>query len=124
AAACAPGSQEERDHRYLYAFFGEDFIRELETLDSEFLKSGNKLLSLHSMDSTSLSSALFLLALAKNSVRHEILDEFQRMLDADLPAAEQRFLEASGPTGLCCKKFPLLAANARFQSMRGFFDSE
>ena len=40
-------------------------------VSSEFLKSGNKLLSLRSMDTTSLASALFVLALAKNSTRQE-----------------------------------------------------
>lgn len=50
-------TQEDRDAKYLYAFFGDDFIRELEVMDSEFLKTGNKLLSLHSMDTTSLAAA-------------------------------------------------------------------
>ena len=48
-------------------------MTELRAMDSEFLKNGNKLLSLHSMDTTSLASSLFLLALAKNDVRAEIL---------------------------------------------------
>jgi hypothetical protein len=122
-AVCPPGSQSARDEKYLYAFFGQDFIQELIALDSEFLHTGNKLLSLHSMDSTSLSSALFLLALAKNSTRREILDEFERMTATDLPAAEMSFLEAAG-FDRDCKKFPLLGGNARFQSLRGFFDAE
>jgi hypothetical protein len=122
-ATCPPGSQAARDQRYLYAFFGQDFIQELESLDSEFLKTGNKLLSLHSMDSTSLSAALFLLALAKNTTRVEILEEFQRMTRDDLPQAEQWFLEAGG-ADKDCKKFTLLGYNARFQSLRGFFDAE
>ena len=95
--ASPPGSQAARDQKYLYAFFGQDFIQELETLDSEFLKTGNKLLSLHSMDSTSLSSALFLLALAKNTTRYEILAEFARLTSVDLPAAEMAYFEAAGP---------------------------
>src|SRR5262249_51625260 len=122
-ATCPPGSQALRDQKYLYAFFGQDFIQELESLDSEFLKSGNKLLTLHSMDSTSLSAALFLLALAKNSTRQEILQEFERLLNDYLPAAEQSYVEAAGPDK-DCHKFPLLAYNARFQSLRGFFDAE
>jgi hypothetical protein len=123
ALTCPPGSQGARDQKYLYAFFGQDFIQELEALDSEFLKTGNKLLSLHSMDSTSLASALFLLALAKNSTRQEILEEFARMTATELPAAEMAFFEEAGPAK-DCKKFQLLAYNARFQSLRGFFDAE
>jgi hypothetical protein len=131
AAACPPGSQAARDEKYLYAFFGKDFIQELEALDSEFLHTGNKLLSLHSMDSTSLASALFLLALAKNGTRREILDVFENMIAVELPDAEMSFFEEGGPDQDCnkvphkdCNKFPLLAANARFRSLRGFFDAE
>ncbi len=127
-----PGdTQEARDWRYLNAFFGADFINELRAQDSEFLRSGNKLLSLHSMDTTSLASALFVLALAKNTTRMEILREFQEMLRAELPQAEMAFYEAAG----CVKpggnikpgakhKLMLLANNARFQSFLGFFNAE
>ncbi|MFN9290565.1 MAG: hypothetical protein ACK6EB_21070, partial [Planctomyces sp.] len=38
--------KQKRDQRYLYAFFGADFIGELEELDSELLNTENKLLSL------------------------------------------------------------------------------
>lgn len=126
-------TQEERDRKYLYSFFGEDFVRELEVMDSEFLKTGNKLLSLHSMDSTSLASAMFLMALAKNSTRLEILQTFEGMLSGQLPMAEQNYFEA----GLTCDgkhklfdkycrrdDFQLLSGNARFQSIRGLFDAE
>ncbi|MBI1913276.1 MAG: hypothetical protein HYS12_00735 [Planctomycetes bacterium] len=116
-------TQEFRDQKYLYAFFGKDFIDELQTLDSEFLKTGNKLLSLHSMDTTSLASALFVLALAKNSTRLEILQEFERMLQQELPVAEQDYF-AAGISGKEHGKFQLLADNARFQSFRGFFNAE
>ncbi len=129
-----PGlTQEERDRKYLHAFFGEDFIRELEAMDSEFLKTGNKLLSLHSMDSTSLASALFIMALAKNTIRAEILHAFDGMMAGELPMAEQNYFEA----GLTCDgkhklfdkyckrdEFQLLSGNARFQSLRGMFDAE
>lgn len=131
----SPGeSQLDRDQRYVYAFFGKDFIDELRTMDSEFLHSGNKLLSLHSMDSTSLSSALTLMALAKNSTRHEILLRFEEFCQGSLPLAEQIFVESS--LGCCpqkhkalfckCKQQPvcLLAQNAKFQSLRGFFDAQ
>ena len=94
-----PGmTQEERDRKYLYSFFGEDFIRELEVMDSEFLMTGNKLLSLHSMDSTSLASAMFIMALAKNTTRMQILQTFEGMMAGELPMAEQNYFEA----GLTC----------------------
>ena len=90
-----PGlTQEQRDRKYLYEFFGADFIHELAAMDSEFLRSGNKLLSLHSMDSTSLASALFMMALAKNSTRMAILEEFHASLQGSLPAMEQNYFEA------------------------------
>ncbi len=123
-------SQEGRDHRYLYAFFGKEFIDELAAMDSEFLKTGNKLLSLHSMDTTSLSSALNLLALAKNSTRLEILEEFQQMTQGELPMIEASYLEAGMTAckkrfGLRCPpKFYPMADRARFESLRGFFNSQ
>ncbi len=130
----APGiTPEERDQKYLYSFFGEDFIRELEVMDSEFLKTGNKLLSIHSMDSTSLASALFIMALAKNSTRMEILQVFEGMMAADLPAAEQSYFAAGYSCGgkhkrfqkhCHCEDFCFLSNNARFQSIRGFFDAD
>ncbi len=117
--------QELRDRKYQEAFFGIDFINELHTIDSEFLHTGNKLLSLHSMDTTSLASALFMLALAKNETRLEILQEFKAMLEGDLPEAENTFELSSGRTGKehHHKVLPL-AQNARFQSFIGFFNSE
>lgn len=129
-----PGmTQEERDRKYLYSFFGDDFIRELEVMDSEFLQTGNKLLSLHSMDSTSLASAMFIMALAKNTTRMEILQAFDGMMAGELPMAEQNYFEA-GLTcdgkhrlfdGFCKRDdFQLLSGNARFQSIRGLFDAE
>jgi hypothetical protein len=133
AGECAGLPQEERDRRYLYSFFGQDFIRELEVMDSEFLKTGNKLLSIHSMDTTSLASALFIMALAKNGTRLEILQTFEGMMAGELPLAEQSYFEA----GLTCdgkhrlfdryckrEDFQLLSGNARFQSIRGLFDAE
>jgi len=121
-------TQEARDRKYLHAFFGKDFIDELTLLDSEFLKTGNKLLSLHSMDSTSLSSALFLMALAKNEVRREILVEFQAQLQGELPNAEFNYYLAGltpEKCDACCdKKHYMLAQNAKFQSFIGFFNTE
>lgn len=119
-------TQEQRDEKYLYAFFGCDFIQALEDMDSEFLQSGNKLLSIHSMDTTSLSSALFVLALAKNDIRQQILARFYASIEADLPNAECQFLYQGGITK--ANKHPhkmnLLAPYANFQSFRGFFDHE
>ena len=86
-------TQADRDARYLYGFFGQDFVDELASMDSEFLRTGNKLLSLHSMQTTSLASALGILSLAKNSKRHEILLEFKRLIGHDLPNAESRFIQ-------------------------------
>ncbi|MCA9228194.1 MAG: hypothetical protein KDA47_21375, partial [Planctomycetales bacterium] len=130
AMAQYPGeTQEDRDRRYLYSFFGKDFIDELDTLDSEFLRTGNKLLSLHSMDTTSLSTALNLMALAKNSTRMEILQQFDELCQAELPRAEQSYLEASMSECKqkhhgCQPEFCLMADNARFESLRGFFNTE
>ncbi|WZO98245.1 hypothetical protein EP7_005304 [Isosphaeraceae bacterium EP7] len=132
AALCPDGTtQEARDAKYVSAFFGEDFVRELQTIDSEFLHSGNKVLSLHSMDSTSLASALFLMALAKNETRQEILAEFHASMAGDLPAAELNYFEAGGDRGQKHKHaqhkkdaFVLLAANAKFQSLTGYFNHD
>ncbi|QDV41018.1 hypothetical protein Enr13x_08560 [Stieleria neptunia] len=80
--------QIDRDRKYLYAFFGRDFIDELYEMDSEFLNSENKVLGLHSMDTISLHQALFVLALAKNDVRQRILAQFMMMVRNDLVQAE------------------------------------
>ena len=130
AATLAPNcTQADRDQRYLYAFFGKDFTDELTILDSEFLKTGNKLLSLHSMDSTSLSAGLFLLALAKNDVRAEIIAEFQGLVQGQLPQAEIEYYLAGLSQPKCCdackdKKEYLLAYNSKFQSFVGFFNAQ
>lgn len=123
-----PTGQLSRDYRYLVAFFGADFLRELQVMDSEFLRTGNKLLSLHSMDSTSLASTLFLISLAKNEVRREILEEFDRLLQTELPNAEYAYIT---PMAATCDKqlghkgaYQLFAAHARFQSLRGFLNGE
>ncbi|MEI7698517.1 MAG: hypothetical protein WCK86_01870 [Planctomycetia bacterium] len=140
-AVCPPGMpQQDRDFRYQEAFFGEEFIQELRAMDSEFLRTGNKILSLHSMDTTSLSNALFLLALAKNDVRQEILAEFMTSVQHRLPEYELQFYQGSAPRpawrdrtlaekikpGALREKhlpdFQLLGQNAQFASFRGFFD--
>jgi hypothetical protein len=87
-------SQELRDRRYLYAFYGSDFIGELEELDSELLNTDNKLLSLHSMDTISLPGAMFALAHADHPVRHRVLMRFQELIAGDLPMREIEYLRS------------------------------
>jgi hypothetical protein len=77
-----------RDMRYLYGFFGQDFVDTLYRMDSEFLHTENQILSLHSMDSISRNRALFLIGLAKNSVRQRILERFQQYILNDLATME------------------------------------
>lgn len=126
---CEGLTQQERDEKYLHAFFGKEFIAELYEMDSEFLRTGNKLLSLHSMDSTSLAQALFLLALAKNDVRMAILQEFERLTTCQLPQDEQEYFTASsaaykfGPP-FHKQKYQFLGHNARFVSLKGYFNAE
>lgn len=87
-------TQDLRDRRYLYAFFGSDFISELEEMDSELLNTENKLLSLHSMDSISLAGAMFVLAHADHPVRQQILLRFQELIAGDLPMREAEFVQS------------------------------
>jgi hypothetical protein len=77
-----------RDMRYLYGFFGQDFVDTLYRMDSEFLHTENQILSLHSMDSISRNRALFLIGLAKNSVRQRILERFEQYILNDLATME------------------------------------
>src|SRR5258708_31536817 len=80
------------------------------------------------MDSRSLSAGLFLMALAKNDVRRDILAAFQAQLEADLPQMEFNYYMAGlsgGKCEACCdKKQYMLAYNAKFQSFFGFFNVE
>lgn len=85
---------EQRDRRYLYAFFGSDFISELEEMDSELLNSENKMLSLHSMDTVSLAGALFVMAHADHPVRQRIAMRFQELLAGELPQRETEYVQA------------------------------
>ena len=80
--------QIDRDRKYVYSFFGRDFVDELYEMDSEFLRTENKLLSIHAMDTVSLPQATFVLALAKNSIRERILDRFMELVQTELPVAE------------------------------------
>lgn len=137
-AECPNGDQAARDEKYLYSFFGKDFIDELREMDSEFLKTGNKLLSLHSMDTTSLASALFVMALAKNDTRMEILATFNSKLECELPGNESTYHQAGYvphfwgdgknkmkktlETGKNIEK-RLMAFNAKFVNFAGFFNA-
>lgn len=87
-------TSEQRDRRYLYAFFGSDFISELEEMDSELLNTENKMLSLHSMDTVSLAGALFVMAHADHPVRQRIVMRFQELLAGELPQRETEYVQA------------------------------
>jgi hypothetical protein len=89
-----PTTQEMRDRRYLYNFYGADFIGELEELKSELLNTDNKLLSLHSMDTISLAGAMFVLAHADHPVRQRILMRFQQLIAGDLMQREIEYVRA------------------------------
>lgn len=121
------GDLSSHQEKYLRAFFGKQFIDELQEMDSEFLRADNKLLSLHSMDSTSLAQALFLMALAKNDARQEILFEFERLTTCELPIAETEYFNASGAKWkfgppLHKQKYQFLGHNAKFLSLKGQFN--
>jgi len=87
--------QVDRDRRYLYSFFGRDFIDELYAMNSEFLNTENKLLSLHAMDTVSLNRALFIVVLAKNDVRSRIVSRFLESTKTELADAEFDFRRSS-----------------------------
>ena len=87
-------TSEQRDRRYLYAFFGSDFISELEEMDSELLNTENKMLSLHSMDTVSLAGALFVMAHADHPVRQRIVMRFQELLAGELPQRETEYVQS------------------------------
>ncbi len=118
--------QVDRDRKYLYSFFGRDFIDELYAMDSEFLYSGNKILSLHSMDTVSRSNALFVMALAKNSVRQKILERYLYLIRCELPKAEYDFRKASNvlPCDRNTQREIMHKAKElyTFRSLRGMFD--
>jgi hypothetical protein len=86
-------SKEDHRWRYMYTFFGSDFINELRRMNSELLQQDNKLLSLHSMDSLSLAGALYVTSLARGNVRETILSCFHDMLKDELPQKEFEYLK-------------------------------
>lgn len=109
--------------RFQDAFFGAEFLAQLREMNSEFIHGENKLLSLHPMDTTSLVNALFILALASNDTRQEILCAFEALATGKLPLDEMQFLEQSGVRrGFFVRDYELLASNSRFVSLRGHFD--
>lgn len=108
--------QIDRDRKYVYAFFGRDFVDELYAMDSEFLHTENKLLSIHAMDTVSLPQATFLMALAKNSVREQILDRFMTLVQTELPVAEYSQRRTAG----VLKKSRDISAFRRLISIPGF----
>jgi hypothetical protein len=118
--------QLDRDRKYLYAFFGRDFVDELYAMDSEFLRSGNKLLALHSMDTVSRSSALFIMALAKNDVRQRILNRFIELVRCEMPQAEYDFRKASKVMPCDMNSLREIRRHVceiyRFRSLRGMYD--
>lgn len=83
-----------RNRRYLYAFFGSDFIGELEEMDSELLNTENKMLSLNSMDTISLAGALSVTALADAPIRERIIMRVQELLGSELPDREFDYVRA------------------------------
>ncbi len=119
--------QVDRDRKYLYDFFGRDFIDELYSIDSEFLYTGNKVLALHSMDSISLHRALFIMALARNDVRQRILERFLAMVQEELPQMEYDFrcTVKHLPCGFHKQEKVLCRAGQsyQFRTLRTFFDS-
>ncbi len=118
--------QVDRDRKYLYTFFGRDFIDELYAMDSEFLHTENKVLCLHSMDTVSRSNALFVMALAKSNIRQRIIERFMQLIECELPKAEYDFRKASRvlPCGRKTQRevYEKAATLYRFGSLRGMFD--
>lgn len=119
--------QIDRDRKYLYAFFGRDFIDELYEMDSEFLRTENKLLSLHGMDTISQSQACFIMALSKNDIRQQILDRFRCLVECELPQAEWDYRKTSSllPCKLNSQKEVVRNAfeKYKFRNMQGFFEA-
>lgn len=98
-----PTTQDQRDRRYMYAFFGSDFIGELEEMDSELLNTENKMLSLHSMDTLSFAGALFVMAHADHPVRQRIVQRFQELVAGELPQRETEYVQALTHVTSCGK---------------------
>lgn len=119
--------QIDRDRKYLYAFFGRDFIDELYEMDSEFLRTENKLLSLHGMDTISQSQACFIMALSKNDIRQQILERFRCLVECDLPQAEWDYRKTSGLLPCKLNSQKEVCRNAfekyKFRNVHGFFEA-
>ncbi len=119
--------QIDRDRKYLYAFFGRAFIDELYEMDSEFLRTENKLLSLHGMDTVSQSQACFIMALSKNDIRQQILDRFRCLIECDLPQAEWDYRKTSSLLPCKLNSQKEVCRNAfekyKFRNVHGFFEA-
>lgn len=98
-------TRDQRDRRYLYAFFGSDFISELEEMDSELLNTENKMLSLNSMDTISLAGAMSVTALADAPVRERIIRRVQELLCTVLPDQEVKYVQALTHVNECGQTF-------------------
>ena len=119
--------QIDRDRKYLYAFFGRDFIDELYEMDSEFLHTENKLMSLHGMDTVSQSQACFIMSLSKNDIRQQILDRFRSLIECELPLAEWDYRKTTSllPCKLNSQKevFRNAFTKYKFRNVHGFFEA-
>ncbi|MCA9062280.1 MAG: hypothetical protein KDA96_04455 [Planctomycetaceae bacterium] len=80
--------------KYMSAFYGSDFVEELQELDSVLLNPQNKILSLNSMDTLSLPSALLVMMLAKNEHRQTIIAQFRQLIMEDLVQKEIEYYRA------------------------------
>lgn len=94
AEADGLGGSRKRQVQYGAAFFGGDFVAELQRMDSELLATDNKLLGINSMDSLSLSGAIYVTLVAKNEVRLRIIQLFESMVMEQLPQAEFDYYRA------------------------------
>jgi RNA binding exosome subunit len=119
--------QIDRDRKYLYAFFGRDFIDELYEMDSSFLRTENKLLSLHSMDTVGQSQAFFIMALAKNDVRQMILERFRFLMLNEMPCLEWDFRRSASLKPCKFNSLKDVCKNVHdkyhFSNLHGFFNA-
>lgn len=119
--------QMDRDRKYLYGFFGRDFVDELYEMDSEFLRTENKLLSLHGMDTVSLSQACFIMALCKNDIRQQIQQQFRYLIECEMPLAEWDYRRTSKLLPCKLNSQKEVCRNAfekyKFRNLHGFFEA-
>ena len=79
------------------------------------------------MDTVSLSQSLFILALAKNDIRQQILQHFDYLVKCELPQAEFDFRRSSRLLPPCSDTLREVAQNAcnryHFRNLHGFLDA-